>query len=216
MSDINALFQMLMMLEKMVKKMPDIDADINSPSAATTDDVPKYSKGVMQFGFDCIGDVAKRHITYPRIAEVGSGNGEFAKFLSTVLGQHVITIDPLNYIFLDKPEKTPDFPSAYDFKASCQTKQPLALVLNWPTPNKTDIDPFTDMPYDISAIEILEPALIFLIYASCGASGSTQLLKWLETQDTYAVAERIRKPYVTSSWITTVKFEMLVLSKKQS
>ena len=216
MSEINALFQMLMMIEQIVDQIPDTDADTNSPSAATTDDVPKYSTGVIQFGLECVGDVAKRHIKELRVAEVGSGNGEFAKFLSTVIGHRVITIDPLNYNFLGKPATAPDFPSAYDYRASCQSEQPLALVLNWPTPNSRDIDPFTDKPYDISAIEILKPALIFLIYASCGASGSTQLSEWLETQDTYIVAERIRKPYVTGSWFTTVKFEILVLSKKQS
>ena len=108
------------------------------------------------------------------IVSVGSGFGVTEKKLEEVYKKEIITIDPLWEEF----RKPTDMMSAkmpmYDTVESFMKKtKPLSvtLMLDWPSPDKAT--------YCVDSIVNLNPHVIIVRYASCGAAGSVRLQAFL-------------------------------------
>jgi len=103
------------------------------------------------------------------IISVGSGDGRREKQLLEKFGTPIIGIDPI----IDKDIKFYQKPEYKNIEELINKKQNIIancdIILFWPSPNDTGND------YDYKAIKDLQPTQIFIVYASCGASGGTLL-----------------------------------------
>lgn len=174
----------------------------------------KYSRGIKIIGLEKVIKVAKKYLCNNICSvEVGSGNGYFAKILEEVGINPIITIDPLNYYFNGQPDKEPDFPSIDKFitSHSFPGMKNTNLILNWPSPRNYNNE---TQSWDLEAILKLKPQIIFLIYASCGTSGSLALLEWLKIQNRYIIINIIKRQIPASKTFNgtyPIKIKLLVL-----
>ena len=124
--------------------------------------------------------IAIDSVNDPLIISVGSGYGVTEKELETKHDIDIITIDPFEEKF-NKPEdmsltKLPMFPNCQTFMDSIELKtENIMMILDWPSPNEAT--------YGIKAIELIEPKVIVIRYAACGAAGSARLQSFLESCD---------------------------------
>ena len=130
-------------------------------------------------------EAAFKTIDDPIIISVGSGFGVTEKELDSKYNVDIITIDPLEEKF-QKPEdmslvKLPMFPDCQTFMDSIESKTDddindnIIMILDWPSPNEAT--------YGIKAIELVEPKVIVIRYAACGAAGSNLLHSFLKSCD---------------------------------
>jgi len=124
-------------------------------------------------------EVGMKLLKNPNIVSVGSGFGVTEAQLEKRYKCTIITVDPLNEEF-EKPEdpnqsvKPPMVPNCEEYRKAYPTSN-LLMILDWPSPN--------DATYGIKAIELLQPEVLVIRYASCGAAGSTALHFFLSTCD---------------------------------
>ena len=119
------------------------------------------------------------------VVSVGSGFGVTEKELDEEFGTDIVTIDPLVERYKEPSDKTvaklPMYRTVEEYiecvkYVECvedveDNTTNLTLLLDWPSP--------TDSTYAENAIEALEPEIIIVRYASCGAAGSNGLQSFL-------------------------------------
>jgi hypothetical protein len=112
--------------------------------------------------------------TTGEILSVGSGFGVTEKNLDNRFNTNIITIDYLYENFNEPSDKSivkmPMFFTVKEYISKRKSKD-VSLIIDWPSP-------FSET-YGIQAINVLYPKLILIRYASCGASGSSELQSFL-------------------------------------
>ena len=119
--------------------------------------------------------------TSPRntVISVGSGFGKTEQELDKKFGTNTVTIDPLVERYKEPADKTvaklPMYPTVEEYMKCAKKKDTsnLTLLLDWPSPNQST--------YAEDAIGLLEPDIIIVRYASCGAAGSKGLHSFLSS-----------------------------------
>lgn len=156
-------------------------------------------------------------------ASIGSGNGKIEKWLVDETGATITCVDPDPTAYTPGQVMiAPEF-SKVDGLISSRPDSVgnIGVLLVWPSPNDgggfgsddaddaDDADDESKVGYDLEAIQKLNPPVIVLMYASCGASGSEDLQEWVYSHEGYTAVMKDERPRET--FIGTICYELLVL-----
>jgi hypothetical protein len=117
-----------------------------------------------------------------KIISVGSGYGATEKLIESQFNESIITIDPLhanesfNLFYPKNPltDKLPMFDTIQTYWSDPNNHAKHMMFIDWPYPND-------DYTYDMDAIELTQPDILLIRYASCGAAGSYRLHTFLNS-----------------------------------
>lgn len=150
-------------------------------------------------------------------ASIGSGNGKIEKWLVDETDATITCVDPDPTAYTPGQVMiAPEF-STVDGLISSRPDSVgnIGVLLVWPSPNSgggfgfDDADEESKVGYDLDAIQQLNPPVIVLMYASCGASGSEDLQEWVYSHEGYTAVLKDEHP--SETFIGTLRYELLVL-----
>jgi hypothetical protein len=132
------------------------------------------------------------------IVSVGSGRAYFEFLISNKFEREITCVDPNPTQFQSPTNNSsynlfipPEFNNVDKLMLSSRSNcyKNCLLILNWPDPEPpqigTEIDDIDKVKYDLDAIIKLKPMGFFIIYESGGISGSSKMLRLLNSYNNY-------------------------------